>query len=349
MKPHARRITTRASAATAMAFAVVLSSTTADAQPPTSDSDAMERYEELGAQAAMADEDLLEAQANLKDKQGEKAAAEADLAAATAAYEQAQGAEGQFRGHVDKFAAAALQGAPLSRMSVVLTSDSSSDLLDRMSALELLAADKANALGQLSDAKDTASQAQASATEARQRAQQATAAAQQLVDQVEQRQTKLEDQIQQVRNALDDLAPAQRTELGTVQDTGSYLGPPGAANDALQAALSRRGSEYEWGATGPSEFDCSGLTSWAYRQAGISIPRTSRQQYQAGKQVGLNELQPGDLLFYDDGTGNPGAIHHVGMFVGSGKMVDAPTEGQLVDVRSMEGDGHLIGARRMVG
>jgi uncharacterized protein YycO len=68
-----------------------------------------------------------------------------------------------------------------------------------------------------------------------------------------------------------------------------------------------------------------------------------------GQAVPLNALTPGDLLFYDDGTGNPGAIHHVGMYVGSGKMVDASTEGQLVDVRAMKGDGHLIGARRIVG
>jgi cell wall-associated NlpC family hydrolase len=332
-----------------MALAVALSSPIAAAQPPTSDSDAMERYEELGAKAAMADEDLLEAQENLKDKQREKEAAEADLAAATAAFEQAQGAEGQFRGQVDEFTAATLKGARFSRMSALLTSGSSQEFLDKMSALEKLAADNRASLSQLRNAKDAASEARASAVDAQQRAQQATNAAQKLIDQVEQRQADLEDQTQQVRNALDELALAQRKELATVQDSGSYLGPPGAANDALQAALSKRGSEYEWGATGPSEFDCSGLTSWAYRQAGISIPRTSRQQYQAGKQVGLNELQPGDLLFYDDGTGNPGAIHHVGMFVGDGKMVDAPTEGQLIDVRSMEGDGHLIGARRMVG
>jgi peptidoglycan DL-endopeptidase CwlO len=65
--------------------------------------------------------------------------------------------------------------------------------------------------------------------------------------------------------------------------------------------------------------------------------------------VPLDRLVPGDLLFYDDGTGNAASIHHVAMYVGDGKMVDAPTEGQLVDVRPQRGDGHLLGARRIAG
>jgi cell wall-associated NlpC family hydrolase len=65
--------------------------------------------------------------------------------------------------------------------------------------------------------------------------------------------------------------------------------------------------------------------------------------------VAKDALQPGDLLFYDDGSGNPAAIHHVGMYVGDGRMVDAPTEGKLVDVRPIRSDGHYIGARRIVG
>ena len=60
-------------------------------------------------------------------------------------------------------------------------------------------------------------------------------------------------------------------------------------------------------------------------------------------------LLPGDLVFYDDGSGDPAIIHHVGMFVGDDEIVDAPTEGQLVDVRSMRSDGHYIGARSIVG
>lgn len=77
--------------------------------------------------------------------------------------------------------------------------------------------------------------------------------------------------------------------------------------------------------------------------------RSGKQQYGDGTPVVQSDLRPGGLVFYDDGSGDPGAIHHVGMYVGDGKMVDAPTEGQVVNVRSIEGDGHYIGARRIVG
>ncbi|WP_245992689.1 NlpC/P60 family protein [Prauserella muralis] len=309
----------------------------------------MERYQELGAQAADAEEDLSQAEDELARRQQELDKADAALARANQALQQAQRAEVAFRDEVDTLAAASFRNGRIARWSAILTSDSSQEFLDQMSALGVLASNNAATLNRLSGIRDRANAARASAAQAQQRAGKAEAEAERAVSTLEDRKAKLDEQIAQVRAALDDLSSAEQAELQTVQDTGSYLGPPGAANDALQAALSRRGSEYEWGATGPSEFDCSGLTSWSYAQAGVTIPRTSRQQWGAGKPVSLDALLPGDLLFYDDGTGNPSNIHHVGMYVGEGKMVDAPTEGQLVDVRSMEGDGHLIGARRIVG
>lgn len=322
---------------------------TAGAQPTDDSSDAMERYQQLGAQAAQTEEDLSQAQDDLAAKQREQTKANAALAAVTQTLSQAQQAEEKLRGDIDTVTTDLYRSGRIVRWSALFTSDSTEDFLDQMSALDVIATDNAERLSRLTGVTSQADAARATAAQAQQRAQSATGAAETAVKTLKDRKADLENQIQQVRDALDELSPKQQTELGTVQDNGIYLGPPGAANDAMQAALRRRGSEYEWGATGPNEFDCSGLTSWAYRQAGITIPRTSRQQWTAGKAVSLDELKPGDLLFYDDGTGNPGAIHHVGMYVGDGRMVDAPTEGQLVDVRSMEGDGHLIGARRIVG
>lgn len=333
-------------------IAAVLATTPAVAQPADPPSDAsveMQRYQELGAEAAAAEEDLSEAQAELQTRQRQQETTEAALTRAIQTAEATQNSEQEFRAEVDTFVAAAFHGASTNQLSAVLTSDSPQDMLDQVSALNNLASDKIQALEHLRIAREQAAAAHDAAAEAQRQARTATEAAQDAVFTVRQRQGQLEQQIAGVRQALDALSAAERTRLNTVKDTGSYAGPTGAANNALQAALSRRGSEYEWGATGPDEFDCSGLTSWAYRQAGVSIPRTSRRQYTIGKPVGINELAPGDLLFFDDGSGNPGAIHHVGMFVGNGKMVDAPTEGQLVDVRSMRGDGHFIGARRIVG
>jgi peptidoglycan DL-endopeptidase CwlO len=309
----------------------------------------MERYQQLGAQAAQTEEDLSQAQDDLAAKVGERDAANAALASSAQALDQAQQAENAFRDEIDTLSGSMYRNGQIVSWSALFTSGSTDEFLDQMSALDVLATDQAETLDRLSGVRSQADAARTQAAQAQTRAQDATTAAEQAVNTLQQRTTDLDNQIEQVRDALGDLSPAQRDELGTVQDNGVYLGPPGAANDAMQAALGKRGSEYEWGATGPNEFDCSGLTSWAYKQAGVTIPRTSRQQWTAGKAVSLDALQPGDLLFYDDGSGNPATIHHVAMFVGGGKMVDAPTEGQLVDVRSMRGDGHLIGARRIVG
>lgn len=92
---------------------------------------------------------------------------------------------------------------------------------------------------------------------------------------------------------------------------------------ALDAALTKLGSPYVWGASGPNAFDCSGLVQWAYRQAGVSVPRTTYDQVKGGSAVGRGDLQPGDVvLFY--------GAEHVGLYAGNGMVVHAPTEGQPV-------------------
>ena len=92
----------------------------------------------------------------------------------------------------------------------------------------------------------------------------------------------------------------------------------------LDAANTRVGSPYAWGATGPSSFDCSGLTSWAYQEAGISIPRTSQAQIGGGTAVAKSDLQPGDIVaFYGGAT-------HVGIYAGNGQVVHAPYSGTTV-------------------
>ncbi len=101
------------------------------------------------------------------------------------------------------------------------------------------------------------------------------------------------------------------------------------AEAAIAAARTREGMSYVWGATGPTTFDCSGLTQWAYRQAGVSIPRTSRQQYAGLPGVPLDQLQPGDLVFYASGS-SPSTIHHVALYLGEGKVLHAPHTGDVV-------------------
>lgn len=113
-------------------------------------------------------------------------------------------------------------------------------------------------------------------------------------------------------------------------------------------ALSRVGCRYVYGASGPSTFDCSGLTSWAYRQNGISIPRTASAQYSASKKVSKSELKSGDLVFFKGTTGGSG-ISHVGVYIGGGQFVHAPSSGKTVKVDSIYSSyysAHWAGAGR---
>jgi peptidoglycan DL-endopeptidase CwlO len=117
---------------------------------------------------------------------------------------------------------------------------------------------------------------------------------------------------------------------------------------AIAAARTRLGTPYIWGATGPGAFDCSGLTSWAYAQAGVRLPRTSREQWYAGPHPGLAELRPGDLLFWATDVTNPATIHHVALYLGDGQMIAAPHSGAVVTVQPVYLDGY-IGAVRPAG
>ncbi|MFD4245676.1 NlpC/P60 family protein [Streptomyces sp. NPDC058525] len=98
----------------------------------------------------------------------------------------------------------------------------------------------------------------------------------------------------------------------------------GRAATAVMAARAAVGRPYVWGSTGPSGFDCSGLMVWSYRQAGVSLPRTSQAQRHAGRQVPLSQARPGDLVTYRSDAS------HVGMYVGNGQVVHAPYPGARV-------------------
>lgn len=104
---------------------------------------------------------------------------------------------------------------------------------------------------------------------------------------------------------------------------------------ALKAAASKLGRPYVWGAEGPETFDCSGLVQWAFAQAGVRMPRVTHQQWLAGPQVPLAQIQPGDLIFWRIDPTNPGYISHVAIYWGGGKMVVAPRTGDVVKIAPM--------------
>ena len=116
----------------------------------------------------------------------------------------------------------------------------------------------------------------------------------------------------------------------------------GGAARAVAAAKSQLGVPYVWGGESPGVgFDCSGLTQWSWRQAGVSLPRTAAAQYDAIAHIPLSDLQPGDLLFWAYG----GGISHVAMYVGGGEVIQAPETGEVVSYQGIWGSG-LVGAGR---
>jgi cell wall-associated NlpC family hydrolase len=150
--------------------------------------------------------------------------------------------------------------------------------------------------------------------------------------------------------------PTPRQPSGPVSGGGG--GSSSGAEAAIHAAMRWIGTSYAWGGgslSGPSEgwgidagvigFDCSGLTRYAYAQAGISIPRNSIAQYASLPKVSGDNLQRGDLVFWATNTSDPGTIHHVAIYLGGGSIIEAPESGLTVRVTSMRWRGFIGGAR----
>jgi cell wall-associated NlpC family hydrolase len=146
------------------------------------------------------------------------------------------------------------------------------------------------------------------------------------------------------RRSMVAAAAARARTLGFA-DLADAPAPSRTAAAAVRAALGQVGKPYRWGATGPATFDCSGLTRFAYAHAGLTLPRTSRQQWSAGRHVQVDGLRPGDLVFFAHDPADPATIHHVGMYVGQGLMVHAPHTGALVRVDPVRPSGYA-GATR---
>lgn len=118
-------------------------------------------------------------------------------------------------------------------------------------------------------------------------------------------------------------------EMVVIRDAGEFL-TRAQINAVLQAAASRVGLPYVWGATGPDSFDCSGLVMWSFAHAGIRMPRVSQQQWFAGPHVPYALARPGDLLFWHYDPTDPNNIDHVAIYAGNGMMLVAPHTGDHV-------------------
>jgi cell wall-associated NlpC family hydrolase len=131
---------------------------------------------------------------------------------------------------------------------------------------------------------------------------------------------------------------------GSTQPTVGGLASVSVIRAFLLAAESRLGMPYIWGAAGPTSFDCSGLVQWSFRQAGVIMPRVAADQARTGPSVPVNRLAPGDLLFYHTDPTAPDYISHVAIYLGDGKMIQAPEPGMNVEIVPVDLGSGFAGA-----
>ena len=338
--------------------------------------DALAKLNELSRQAEQTTEEMHTAQLDLDKKLAAQKVAEqkhdADLSAADAAKNQLA----SYQMVVDKLAAAMYMGARTDSLSAIMTADSPQHLIDQLSAQDAVASEMAVQMAGYRQLNEKATAAEVtskkSADDARTAAEQAAA----VRADVQAKQSKLQVQIAVVKSQYMALTPDQRTALagpnapealpdapealpndlpppdlallaspnGTPPPEGDVASPGGSphGNEAavvIQAALSRIGSPYSWGASGPNAFDCSGLVMWSFQQAGISLPHSSQALAAGGQPVAMSDMQPGDLVtYYSDAS-------HVAIYIGDGMMVHASTYGTPVKVAPV-GNAPIYNVRR---
>ena len=176
------------------------------------------------------------------------------------------------------------------------------------------------------------------------------AEAQQVYDRLsseeQERLRKLEEEAAREREARESTSPSPSPGRGGDKSDPPATPSPGGggserAQQAVSYALAQVGKGYVMGTAGPSTFDCSGLMYAAYKQVGISLPRTSQTQFSAGTSVSKGDLQPGDLVFYN------GGITHVGMYIGNGQIVHAANPRAGVVTAKLFNSMSYQGARRV--
>jgi cell wall-associated NlpC family hydrolase len=313
----------------------------ADPDPPPGASDAAKQLAQAQQDAEELTEQWHEAQDEMEVKQDEAQRAKDDVEQARRVVAKAKANEESYRVQVDPMVTEAYESGRLDQLNVLITSDSPSDYLDQMTALDSFTAERLDVLNHMVDLVTQSTRAQSDADAASATAQRAADDAKAAYTQIGVRKKAAEVRIDQAEKLLAKLDPAERARR--TKDDGSPVGvvlggSKGAL--ALKAAITRMRMPYVWGATGPGSFDCSGLMYWAFKKVGITLPRSSTAQSKVGRPVARSDLQPGDMVFFY----NP--VHHVGFYAGNGKVLNAVQTGDVVrytDLSRM----HYNSARRL--
>lgn len=153
-------------------------------------------------------------------------------------------------------------------------------------------------------------------------------------------QAELETMIDEIETRMDDLEAEWQTVAGEAVQNYDLPYMDGGRADVVFHALDQVGKQYVWGAAGPNNYDCSGLILDAYRQVGITLPHNAAAQYNSTMRISRDELQPGDLVFYN-------SLSHVGMYIGNGYIVHAPNSRSVVKVVPVDHGNVYYGATRV--
>ncbi|MEV3904797.1 peptidoglycan hydrolase RipC [Mycobacterium sp. NPDC050551] len=320
-------------------------------------SDALAKLTELSRQAEQTTEAMHAAQLDLKDKLAAQQTAEAKHTADVAATDAAEKQLANFQGAVNHVAAAQYMGGRTDGMSAILTANSPQQFIDQLSVQRVVATEMSAQMKNFKAISEQAATAQQASAESAAAAKTAAEQAAAVRADLQNKQSQLQVQIAIVKSQYEALTPGQREALAAAppapvppppaalppNDPAVVAAPPGAIPPgdlappaggqgavAVQAALSRIGSPYSWGGSGPSAFDCSGLVMWSFQQAGISLPHSSQALARGGQAVSMDQMQPGDLVtYYSDAS-------HVGIYIGGGQMVHASTYGTPVRVAPVD-------------
>lgn len=305
----------------------------AAAGDPTDAGEDLTELSRLAEEAGALGEELHLARAELERAETERDRLERSAGVASALAAAADGSARRDQSVVDHLATMRYRGGDTGATRAAVLAESPEDLVQRLDALRRLSGATTSALDASKAASVEAARLGEEAAGAADAARTAAQDARRRTEELDRRSEEMRTRIDEVRRRVDALSDAQRALWtgGPIVPEG-YVAPPvdGVNSAALRTALTRLGSPYSWGATGPSEFDCSGLMVWSYAREGKTLPRSSQAQAASGAPVAPADMQPGDLVIY-----YPGATH-VGMYAGDGLVLHAPTYGVPVKLEKVD-------------
>ncbi|MEV6841154.1 NlpC/P60 family protein [Streptomyces sp. NPDC051133] len=324
---------------TAAAAAVVLSANAANAAPSEklSKDQVKSKVDKLYEQAEQATEKYNGAKEKQQKLQKEISTIQDNVA-------RGQQELNKLRDGLGSMATAQYRSGGIDPSVQLFLSSNPDDYLDKASTLDQLSSQQVDALKKIQDKQRELAQERSEATE---KLKDLAATRTELGNKKKEVQGKLAE----AQKLLNTLTAKEKAELAAKQqradrssservDLGDAPPASGRASAAFAAAQAQIGKPYVYGATGPSSFDCSGLTSYAYAQAGVSIPRTSEAQAGIGTRIySQSDLKVGDLVFFY------GDIHHVGLYAGNGQVLHAPHTGAVVRYEAMSDMPFQFGVR----